>query len=87
MQDKQHPMLPFGIMGIFSLVAGCMSYLLPETLGQPTLETLEDARKAQQQAGGLLASHVTGQRVPQEDIPCSNDKITDKKTPFEETKM
>ncbi|CAB4005372.1 Hypothetical predicted protein [Paramuricea clavata] len=37
-----HPMLPFGIMAFFCLQASFVAMFLPETNGQPTLETLLD---------------------------------------------
>lgn len=35
-------MIPFAVMSGFAFTAGCLCCVLPETLGQPTLETLED---------------------------------------------
>ena len=42
-QDKTHPVIPFAVMSGFACVSGCLCGILPETLGQRTLETLEDA--------------------------------------------
>lgn len=39
---KVHPVIPFAVMSGFAFTAGCLCCVLPETLGQPTLETLED---------------------------------------------
>lgn len=38
-QQRVHPLLPFGIMGINALIAALMCMTLPETRNQPTLET------------------------------------------------
>lgn len=39
---KFHPVIPFAVMSGFAFISGCLCALLPETLGKPTLETLED---------------------------------------------
>lgn len=38
-QQRVHPLLPFGIMGINALIAAVLCMTLPETRNQPTLET------------------------------------------------
>ncbi|KAJ7391892.1 hypothetical protein OS493_016188 [Desmophyllum pertusum] len=40
--DKTHPVIPFAVMSGFAFVAGWLCGILPETLGRPTLETLDD---------------------------------------------
>lgn len=35
-------MIPFAVMSGFAFVAGWLCGILPETLGRPTLETLDD---------------------------------------------
>lgn len=39
LQQRVHPLLPFGIMGINALIAALLCMTLPETRNQPTLET------------------------------------------------
>ena len=38
-QQRVHPILPYGIMGLNALIAGLLCILLPETRHQPTRET------------------------------------------------
>lgn len=54
-QDKTHPVIPFAVMSGFAFIAGCLCGILPETLGRPTLETLEDAsdERAQHKPAGV----------------------------------
>ncbi|KXJ27984.1 solute carrier family 22 member 15 [Exaiptasia diaphana] len=50
--NKTHPVLPFVLMALTAFVAGFLSWLvLPETLGQHTLETLADRNSEDKQAG------------------------------------
>lgn len=42
--NRVHPLLPYGIMGILSLVAGLLYSTLPETKGRPTQEVIETVR-------------------------------------------
>ena len=42
LQGKKHPVIPFAVMSGFAFAAGCLCSVLPETLGRPTVETLED---------------------------------------------
>ncbi|CAB3983634.1 organic cation transporter -like [Paramuricea clavata] len=42
-----HPLLPFGIMGLMCLKSACLAFLLPETQGQDTLETIGDVNSVQ----------------------------------------
>jgi len=44
--------IPFAVMSGIAFVAGCLCGVLPETLGRPTLETLEDAPKTSSQNKG-----------------------------------
>lgn len=39
---RVHPVLPFGIMGFMCLQSAILSLFLPETNGQPTMETMAD---------------------------------------------
>ena len=42
--ESTHPIVPLGIMGVFSILAGILSRgLLPETKGKMTAETLDDS--------------------------------------------
>ena len=41
-QGKTHPVIPFAVMSGFAFIAGCLSALLPETLGKPTPETFRE---------------------------------------------
>lgn len=52
---KRHPVIPFAVMSGFAFIAGCLCGILPETLGRPTLETLEDAsdERAQHKPQGI----------------------------------
>ena len=54
-QGKRHPVIPFAVMSGFAFIAGCLCGILPETLGRPTLETLEDAsdERAQHKPQGI----------------------------------
>ena len=40
-QRLQHPLLPYGIMGVNALLAGLLCQTLPETKGMPTAETMD----------------------------------------------
>ena len=52
LQGKIHPVIPFAVMSGFAFAAGCLCGVLPETLGRPTLETLEDAPEISSQHKG-----------------------------------
>ena len=41
-------MLPFGIMGLMCFKSAILSMLLPDTNGQPTMETISEINKKQE---------------------------------------
>lgn len=46
-QIRIHPLLPFGIMGLMCLKSAFLAFLLPETQGQDTPETIGDINTIQ----------------------------------------
>jgi len=67
---KTHPVIPFAVMSGFAFVAGCLCAVLPETLGRPTLETLEDAPKTSSQNKGNASDQPLTSTV--ENVDSSN---------------